>query len=809
MKEKKIVLFSVIFFCIFLNVFSQKKYATIYGKITDEKENPISEVNVFMIGYPSGVASDKNGNYELKIFANKKIKIGFSSIGFENKSILIKAKEGKHLEYNEKLKKEIIEVDGVVITSDKNYIEFERINPKIINFIPSASGDFLVVLKTFEGVSSNNELSSQYSVRGGNFDENLIYVNDIEIYRPMLIRSGQQEGLSFINTDMVSSILFSSGGFDAKYGDKMSSVLDIKYKKPSELEGAVTASMLGGSVFLGDRINNFTYITSFRYKTSQYLLNSLETDGSYQPNFRDFQTYLTYKLNEKLDFDFLFNYSSNSYKFVPEDRNTSFGTMNNALGFRVYFEGQELDEFKTNVSAFSMNYKIIENLNLKFILSTTQTNEKENFDILGQYFLNELDKEIGSDNLGDSTLNLGIGSFLNHARNSFSAKIYNIAHKGYFKKEENFFRWGIKFQKEIIEDKINEWKLLDSAGYSMPFSDEEVFLKESSNEKNNLNTNRISMYFQDTYKFPMDSVFLKLTAGLRANYWDFNNQFIISPRAAITFVPNSKKDILFRFSFGFYHQPAFYKELKNLAGEIQKNIKAQQSVHFVLTFEKNFKFWDRPFKLKTSIYHKILNDIIPYEIDNVRIRYYGENNSKAYITGLDFKINGEFVHGIDSWFSLSLMNAIENISGDNLAYIPMPSDQILNMGLFFQDYIPNNHSYKMHLNLVFATGLPFEPPNIKSYDLRMPSYKRVDIGFSKILKSEIDIFSKKNPFRFIKSIWITAEVFNLLDIKNTVSYDWIKVVPSATNPNPNFPDQFAVPNYLTKRRINLKLRFDF
>ena len=790
----------------------QEKFAKLFGKITDVKGTPISDVNISIVGYSSGTVSNEKGEYELKIIADKDIEIGFLYIGFETKKVAMNVKFGEKVEHNEQLKVKFSVLDTVTVTSErKNYTTFERIDPRILKDIPNPSGDFSTVLKTLSGVSSSNELSSQYSVRGGSFDENLIYVNDIEIYRPMLIRSGQQEGLSFVNSDMIESILFSAGGFDAKYGDKMSSVLDIKYKKPQEFEAGISASLLGGSVYVGDKIGKLTYISSFRYKTSKYLLNTLETDGTYQPSFNDWQTFLTYQINDKLDINLLLNYSKNTYLFIPEDRKTSFGTVNNALGLKVYFDGEELDKFYTYLGTISSNYKVNKETTLKFIFSSYQTKEKENYDILGQYLLNELDKQIGSNNLGDSILNLGIGSFLNHARNFLDARVFTFEHKGYLHKDEHFFQWGVKAQKEIIIDKMNEWQILDSAGYSLPFSDTQVLLKESINAKNEINSNRFSAYIQDNYKFSLDSVILRLTAGLRANYWDFNNQFLLSPRASLAFEPNWKKKVLFKFAFGFYHQPPFFKELKDLNGKIQKDIKAQESIHLVLTAERNFTHWNRNFKLTSSIYYKFLNHLIPYEIDNVRIRYYGANNSKGYTTGLDFKINGDFVKGVDSWFSLSLMKAREDISGDNEGYMPRPTDQILNVGLFFQDYLLNNQLYKMHLNLVFATGLPFNAPNIKTLDAtnRIPAYRRVDIGFSKVIKSESDNYSPNNPFRFIKNIWLTGEVFNLLNINNTVSYTWIKVVPNATNPYPNFPDQFAIPNYLTTRRLNLKLTVKF
>ena len=806
------------------SIFSQDEIR-IFGKITDTEKNPIELVNISIKNHPFGTISDKNGNYEFYIPNIKEFVIVFSCIGYETKELNFNREDKNlilfsYLELNGTLKQSLKKIDQVDIT-DQQYrkTNLVRINPKIMNVIPGVSGNIEAVIKSLPGVSSNNELSSQYSVRGGNFDENLVYVNDIEVYRPILIRSGQQEGLSFVNSDLVSSILFSAGGFDAIYGDKMSSVLDIKYKKPTKFGGSVASSLLGASAHIEGTSKDlrFTHISGIRYKTSRYLLNSLDTKGEYSPDFLDFQTYLTYDVTDNFELSFLGNFSQNKYKFIPTIKETIFGTVNEVLQLNMYFDGQEVDNFINYTGAVAGTYKPNNNIKLKFISSLYNSSESETYDIQSQYLINELDRDIGSSTMGDSVANIGIGTFLNHARNYLEAKVYNIYHKGEYEKNNNKLSWGAKLQHEVIDDNINEWEMHDSAGYSLPYNDSTVNLFYVLNSKHNISSNRIISYLQNSHQFFVKGTEFNFITGIRFNYWDFNKQFLISPRTSLSVKPNWKNDVMFRFALGYYNQPPFYKELRDLEGNLNKNIKAQKSFHIVLGSDYNFTAWNRPFKYTTEVYYKYLSDIIPYNVDNVRIRYIGKNNASGYAMGVDMKVNGEFVKGVDSWLSVSVMKTEEDLNDDfyfitdsegnstkvEPGYIPRPSDQLLNIGLFFQDYLPSNPSYKMHLNLLYGSRLPFGPPNSERYlaTNRMPRpYRRVDIGFSKVLIKEGQHIAQKNPFHFFKSLWISAEIFNLLRINNTISLIWVSDIRN---------HQYGIPNNLTSRRINIKLNGTF
>lgn len=790
---------------------------TIFGKITDPKGAPIEMVSVTVPGFNVHTITQKDGTYSIKVPNVNKF-INFRCLGYETKEIYLSRINLPDsviinpIEANGTLKPSVEELNQVLVTGKhRRTDDLISIKPKTISVLPDASMSGVEAsIKTLPGVFSRNELSSQYSVRGGNFDENLVYVNDIEVYRPFLIRSGQQEGLSFINPDMVSSISFSNGGFDAKYGDKMSSVLDIKYKKPDGFGASVSGSFLGGTAhFEGISKNSrFTYITGIRYKTSKYLLGSLETEGEYTPSYTDVQTYLTYDVTKKFELSFLGNYSINQYNFEPVSRNTSFGTMQDAVNLNIYFDGQEIDRFLTTTGAIAGSYSPRKNLNLKFIASVFNTKEEETFDIDGMYWLNMLDKQLGG-GLGDSTQNIGLGHYIDHARNFLDGQVLNLSHKGQFtaKGEKHHVLWGLKFQHEEFDDEITEWMLLDSAGYSLPNSDSEVKLNRYVNADNKILSNRFTSYIQDTYKFKVDSADFTLSAGLRFSLWDFNNELLVSPRMRLSFQPNWVRNFLFRFSTGVYYQPPFYKELRDFNGVINEEISSQKSIHFVLGSDYKFMMWDRPFTLITEVYYKKLEDLIPYMVDNVRIKYYAFDRADGFATGIDMKINGEFVEGVDSWASLSFLKTKEDIHGDGYGNIPRPTDQFISAGLFFQDYLPNNDTYKMHLNLLFGTGLPTGPPSWGRHKAtkRMPSYKRVDLGFSKQLISENSKFSQGSILNHIKSLWLGLEVFNLLDVSNTVSYLWVTVVPNRSVAFNDSYHQYAVPNRLTSRRINLKM----
>ncbi len=831
----------IIFLLIGSFSFAQQK-ALVFGKITDEKGLPMELVTITLKGLSGGVISNKTGNYEIEIPANVDVVLHFSFIGYKPKERILHLSSGVRKEINQQMKILTTELEDVVVVDEQlRESGLTKIDPKLARVTPGISGNIEDVIKTMPGVSSNNEMSSQYSVRGGNYDENLVYVNGIEIYRPFLIRSGQQEGLSFINSDLISSILFSAGGFDAKYGDKMSSVLDISYKRPQSNAGSVTFSLLDANAhFEGvSRDNRLSFLFGVRHKTNRYVLKGLDTKGDYSPSFTDFQGFVDYKVNDEWVVSFLGNIASNVYRLQPTDRDTRFGTINEAYRLKVYFDGQEKDSFETRFGALSAKYNPNPNLNIQFTASAFSTTESETFDIRGQYWIGQLETNFANDEFGEVIESQGIGTHLNHARNFLKAQVTSFEHSGQLYHDQQFLQWGFKFQHERIRDHLSEWEMVDSAYFSIPnpqgipgdpnLENADFELFKSTKAKIDLNTNRVSGFMQNKWMLN-EGKRLSINAGIRFNYWDFNEQFLFSPRMSISYKPAWKKDVLLRFATGYYYQPPFYKEVRNFDGEINPNIRAQKSIHLVGSADWNFQAWKRPFKLSAAIYYKHLNDLIPYKIDNVRIRYLAENMAKGYATGIDLKINGEFVKGIESWASLSLMKTGEDIKDDFFwsyfnqsgilitptvtdgvavdsvktqpGFIPRPTDQRFSFSLFFQDYLPKNPSYKVHLRLVFGSRLPFGPPDSEKYKdvLRIPPYKRVDIGFSKQLIGDKSQFAMNNPLKYIKSLWITAEVFNLLQINNTISYLWIKDVNSR---------QYAIPNYLTPRQLNIKIIAQF
>ncbi len=813
---KRILIF--IFYCPSLLLGQSLK-----GIITDKDNNPIEAVNVAIVGKQQGVSTNEFGKYQLDVKPNRSFIVSFTFIGYEPIKIRIPMlKMGQEYILNQKMELQSYIKDEIIVKDKQNRKKtLVRIKPKYASIFPSSSGGIEVLLKTLPGVSSANELSAQYSVRGGNFDENLVYINNIEIYRPFLVRSGQQEGLSFINSDLVGSILFSSGGFDAQYGDKMSSVLDIKYKTPKRFGASANLSLLGGTAhFEGTTKNNrLSFLTGIRRKTTQYILGSLDTEADYKPIFTDIQTFLNYNINSDWSINILGNISNNTYKMVPKNRDTEFGTLNEALKLRIYFDGQEVDEYKTYFGAVNTSFHPNDRLKLELIASAFRTFERENFDIIGQYWLFQLDNNLGSENFGDIKFDRGVGTYINHARNSLNATVMNLQHNGTIRKEDTRINWGFRIQKENIEDKISEWALIDSAGFTLPHTPDSVgyiidsiqpptivSVDEVLKTTINLESYRNSVFLQ----YSKDIGNFSLTSGFRGNYWTFNKELILSPRVSIAYLPKWEKDIVFRGATGIYYQPAFYKELRDFDGNIHRDIKAQKSIHYIIGADYLFYGWERPFKLISELYYKQLENLIPYKVDNVRIRYLPNKISNGYATGIDMKINGEFVPGIESWVSISVMKTEEDIVGDYYydfdgnkiepGFIPRPTDQRVSFSLFFQDYIPRNPSYKMHLNLVYGAGLPFGPPKSEKYQdiFRIPPYKRVDIGFSKEIKKEGQL--KIGFLKHFNSIWLSLEVFNLLQINNTISYLWISDISGI---------EYAVPNYLTSRQINGKLIFSF
>ncbi|MFH0893159.1 MAG: carboxypeptidase-like regulatory domain-containing protein [Bacteroidota bacterium] len=838
--------FLVLIFTAFSFVCYSQQQATISGKITDIKNKPVPSVNVSLLGFPGGTTTDSLGKFKLKVPADTPIVVVLSHIIFNTERISLNLKKDENYTLNKQLYTDSKTLDPIDIFDTYSFgNNMQPIKSRVASSIPSTTDGITSIIKSYPGVHSSNELSSQYSVRGGNFDENLVYVNDIEIYRPFLVRSGQQEGLNFVNQDLVQAIQFSAGGFEAKYGDKMSSVLDIKYKSPDKFAGSAAGSLLGGSFHIEDYTGKgrLSYVLGVRNKSNQYLLNSLETKGDYKPSFTDAQTFITYEITDKWNINFLGNYSRNRYMLTPQNRETNFGTINEALRLTVYFDGQELDKFETYMGAVSLNHRVNKNLNLKFISSVFQSFESETYDIQGQYWLDELETSMGEDEFGNVAFNRGVGTYLNHARNYLDALVFNAEHKGYYTKKNRATTWGVKYQREVINDELLEWKMVDSSGFSIPINsdsvgytnpsvqpDHPVTMQDYVSSNIHLSSNRISGYYQNTWTWMADSNRFALTAGVRSNYWDVNGQYIISPRVLFSFRPN-RSDWVFKASAGLYSQPPFYREMRDLHGVLNTNLKAQQSIHFVAGSEFNFKAWGRrDFKYTAEIYYKMMNDLVTYEVDNVRIRYYAKNNSSGFARGIDMKLNGEFVKDLESWLSVSLMQTQENISDDRYVNyfnasgeqiipgytfdqtdvdsavhypgnIPRPTDQLLNISLFFQDYLPKNPTYKMHLMLSWGSGLPFGPPGERYRDtLRMPSYKRVDIGFSKLIKGENSKRGNTGFLKNFKTIWISAEVFNLLQNNNIISHLWIKDVIGRS---------YAIPNYLTPRQLNVKLIITF
>ena len=643
MKKTLLLLFTLISF---LEVVAQ----TINGTITDIENLPLDLVNISVQNKSNGVTSDIYGNFSIQISPNRSNIILFSFIGYQTEKIRIPMlKNGQNYSLNVVLKPSNTILEDIIVKDKKSRKDnLSRIKTKHVQVLPGNNGGIEAILKTLPGVSSANELSSQYSVRGGNFDENLVYVNGIEVYRPFLIHSGQQEGLSFINSDMVGSILFSAGGFAAKYGDKMSSVLDITYKKPKENKGSISLSLLGGSahyqgVSKNQRLN---YILGFRNKTNQYLLNSLDTEADYKPNFSDFQTYINYKLDSDWEISFLGNISKNEYLMKPKNRQTDFGTFNEALRLTIFFEGQESDQYETFFGAFSSKYNPNTNLQLQFTTSAFKTFEQENFDILGEYWLYQLDNNLGSDDFGDVAFDRGVGKYINHARNSLDASVINFSHNGTLARNEIEVDWGIRVQKEEINDKISEWSLIDSAGYTLPHPQDSIGLPSNSNQQITLfdvikTDIQLSNWRNSGFiQFSKDYNNLTLNAGTRSSFWTFNKELLLSPRASIALAPLWKKDIVFRLATGVYYQAPFYRELRYPDGTLNNNIKSQKSIHYVFGTDYLFYQWGRPFKFITELYYKNLSNLIPYKVDNVRIQYLAENNSNGYASGIDFKING-------------------------------------------------------------------------------------------------------------------------------------------------------------------------
>ncbi len=801
---KKLLIITLISF-VSVAAFTQNRIK-ISGFITDINKRGIARAGVLVWGSTTGVQTADNGYYELSVPQKDSITLIFSCLGYKKTSRTIAAPK-KSFSLNITLTGEDAGLKEVTVTSRKRQTDMmQSVDKRKIKLLPDASGGNIEsLIVTFAGVSSNNELSSQYSVRGGNFDENLVYINGVEVYRPLLIRAGQQEGLSVINPDMVGEINFSSGGFDARYGDKMSSVLDITYKKPEAFEGSVSASLMGGTAYLGHASGRFSQMHGIRYKRNTSLLGTLETKGEYDPSFFDYQTFLTYTFSKKFDVSFLGNISQNKYNFVPQERNTSFGTLNSARRFKVYFDGREQDLFQTGFGSLTLNAHPGEKTLLSLIASAFVTRERETYDITGQYWLSDLSLSADGSQADEGEM-VGVGTFHQHARNRLNAQVLSLQHQGAHTFGGNKLQWGLAIQSERFKDKINEWEMRDSAGYSLPRTPDGVSVFYNLASDNEVSTTRLSAFFQDSYKAATASGNITLTGGLRASYWDYNRELILSPRFAASYTPDWRTDFVFRLAGGVYYQAPFYKEFRdtinqngNYIIQLNQNIKSQKSTQIVLGTDYLFRHNGSPYKLTAELYYKWLTNLVPYNVDNVRVRYYGQNMANGYATGIDFKLFGEFVPGTDSWVSFSLMHSEETINGIK---VPRPTDQAYSFSLYFQDYWPTNPKYKLNLKMIWAAGLPVAAPRSgreKGY-FKTPPYRRVDIGLSRMLVGGEDKMMKKPILRHFKNIWIGLDVFNLLDIKNTNSYYWVTDIAN---------NQYAVPNYLTSRQLNLRLIADF
>ena len=773
---------------------------TFKGRITDENHNPIEIASVGVSGASKGTVADLNGNYIFTCESSDSIVLIYSMIGHQTRKRTFRNPTDT-ITVNIVLPSLGVALQEVeIVDKQKQMGSSQTIAlPDQARLQPSASGNAIEdLIKSQAGVSSHNEMSSQYNVRGGNFDENSVYVNGIEVYRPLLIRAGQQEGLSFLNPDMVSAVSFSTGGFEAKYGDKMSSVLDGTYRKPREFESTVSASLLGASAYIGWGNDRVSFSNSARYKSNSYLLGTLETKGEYKPSFVDYQAFFDWRITDKLNFSVIGNISQNIYKFTPSDRTTSFGTLEDVKQFKVYFGGWESDLFRTFFGAASLNFAPNEYNQLTLQASAFHTDEDETYDIMGEYWLDEINT--------DQTM--GVGRYMEHARNHLNANVQTVALTGKHYIGAHDLRWGAEWKIQSFSDSQREWELRDSLGYNVPTGPSGE-LRPVYNLLSNTSctTNHLSTYIQDTYKFNCSIGLISINAGARLSWWDWNNEVLFSPRASIGIIPKFNDDITFRFATGVYYQTPFYKEMRDTTTvdgitnvTLNKEIKSQRSIHFVLGCDYHFKIFNRPFKFTAEAYYKKLDNLIPYNVDNVRIVYYGENCANGYATGLDLKLFGEFVPGTDSWLTFSVMDTRERINGGD--WIQRPTNSRFCASLYFTDFFPGTDRWKMSLQGTYADGLPFGPPHTgrEKHTFNAPAYKRVDIGMSYRLLNNEDRRYRTGIRQWFKNVWLGVDAFNILGIENVNSYYWVKDI---NNHN------YAVPNYLTGRQINARILMEF
>lgn len=773
----------------------QAQTFTLHGRVTDENSAPIEFASVACLQQGKMTMTSLKGEFSLQLHSADSVVIRFSMIGYKAKTRVLRKPRGKQT-LQVVLHSSDNTLEGVTVTDTRRQTgQTQELKKEDINNMPSATGNAVEeLIQSQAGVSTHSELSSQYNVRGGSFDENSVYINNVEIYRPFLVRSGQQEGISIINPNMVEKIGFSTGGYEARYGDKMSSALNITYRRPKKFEASVSASLLGANAFIGISNKKFSWSNGFRYKTTKYLLGSMDTKGEYKPSFIDYQTYFTFTPNKRWDISFLGNISDNHYNFTPSDRETSFGTLESVKSFKVYFDGQEKDVFRTFFGSLNITRNLGENTHLSLIASAFHTKEQEKYDIQGQYWLTQT----------ETSENLGVGTYFQHARNYLKAHVESVKLLFQSKLKKHEMEGALTFKSEHITENSVEYEMRDSSGYSIPHTPDQLNLIYSMRAKNVLDANRIEAYMQDTYRFtsPGEHTLFTLNYGLRFSHWSYTKETIVSPRLSLGIIPAFNHDVTMRFATGLYYQAPFFKEIRDTTtingttyARLNQKTKSQRSIHFIAGFDYRFNMNNRPYKFTAEAYYKALGNLVPYSINNVKVVYYGNNECSGHSAGLDLKLYGEFVPGTDSWVSLSLMNTSMKLNGKS---IPLPTDQRYAINLFFTDYFPGTKRWKMSLKLAYADGLPFSAPHkeLESNVFRAPAYKRADIGLNYLVLKNEGQQAKKT----LRDIWLGIECLNLFGINNVNSYYWITDV---TN------QQYAVPNFLTGRQINARVTFDF
>ena len=759
------------------------------GRVVDENGDPVSMCMVRVEGQATGTTANLDGEYKLDFQSTDSAVILYNMFGFESRRKVLKKPSGK-LTLNIVMRTKSLDMGEVTVADTRSQLgSTQELNTKDLKRMASTTGNAVEELvATQAGVSTHNELSSQYNVRGGSFDENCVYINGVEVYRPLLISSGQQEGLSVINSDMVEKVNFSAGGFEAKYGDKMSSVLDITYARPKNWEGSVQASLLGANLYAGYGNQKFSFSNGLRYKTNQYMLGSLETKGEYSPNFLDYQAYLSWSPTSKWTFDVIGYISKNDYNFKPKNRETKFGTLEDVKSFKVYFDGKEEDLFRTLFGTLKLTRKIGNYSSLSFSASAFSTRERETYDIQGQYWLNETN--------GDEQL--GVGTYMEHARNRLNSSSKSLKLAYDLRKGLHHLQTGLSWRHESIEENSKEWEYRDSSGYSVPHTGDALHVIYNMKSRNKISSNHMELYAQDTYRREGKVGILSVNYGARLSYWNWNSEWLFSPRASLGFIPAGNDRLTFRLATGLYYQRPFYKELRdtvtthgNTTVQLNRNIKSQRSFQIVAGGEYRFKVGGRPFKFTSEVYYKAQSQLNPYNVDNVKVVYYGNNIASGFVVGADFKVYGEFVPGTDSWISFGLMKAQMSLNGQK---IPQPTDQRYNMNFFFSDYFPGTTRWKLTLKASFADGLPFGPPHtgLERKAFRAPAYKRVDIGMNYRLLDNEDRHLRRN---FVRNIWLGLDCFNIFGLNNVSSYYWVTDISN---------QQYAVPNYLTGRMINAR-----